>query len=89
MFAITFSDKLSNAFSKTISKVVRTDQFTKLVDHIPVEFRMSDPLLQKCSKTGVVLVNKVTVSFKKLCKENTKLMITVTLLKKFTCNVYS
>ena len=81
MFAITFSDKLSNAFSKTISKVVRTDQFTKFVDHIPIEFRMSDPLLQKCSETGVVLVNKVTIPFKKLCKENTKFMITVTLLK--------
>ena len=76
LFIITFSDKLSDTFSKTISKVVGPDQFTKSVDHIPVELRMSDPLSQKGLQIGVVLLNKVTITLIKLRKENAKLMQT-------------
>ena len=83
-----FSDKASDAFNKTVRETVRIAYFTKSVDHIPIEFRMSDPLLQKSLQTGVVLSNKVPITFIKLHKERTKFMITVTLLEKFTCNYY-
>ena len=84
--SIPFSDKASDAFNKTVREIVRIAYFTKSVDHISIEFRMSDPLLQKSLQTGVVLTNKVTITFIKLHKERTKFMITVTLLEKFTCN---
>ena len=80
---VSFSDKSPDTFNKAIRKIVRTGTLTKLVDHISIELWMSYTVLQKGFKISVVFLQQVTITFIKLCKELTKFMKPVTLLKKF------